>query len=154
MTTIKKNIDTKGRGTVMADSTKASPEQITYANLLFYGCWGSLALMAVTYAIYVFGLLDLYLPIPKVIELWSQSVGTYLREGNVPNGWGWLTLITHGDFINFLGIAILAGMTLVCFIPLAIAYAKKKDFLYFGIAIAEILILAFAASGIVGGGAH
>jgi hypothetical protein len=154
MTTIKKNMDTKGRGTVMADQTQASPEQITYANLLFYGCWGSLALMALTYIVYALGLLDLYMPISKVIALWSQPVGTYLSEGNVPNGWGWLTLIGHGDFINFLGIAILAGMTIVCFIPLAIAYAKKKDFLYFGIAVTEILILALAASGIVGGGAH
>ena len=28
-------------------SGKASPEQITYANMLFYGCWGGLGLMAI-----------------------------------------------------------------------------------------------------------
>jgi hypothetical protein len=138
----------------MADQTKASPEQITYANLLFYGCWGSLALMALTYVIYVLGLLDLYIPISKVIELWSQPVGTYLHEGNVPHGWGWLVLIGHGDFINFLGIVILAGMTIVCYIPLAITFAKKKEFIFLSIAVAEILVLSLAASGIVGGGAH
>jgi hypothetical protein len=31
---------------------------------------------------------------------------------------------------------------------------KKKDILFAMIATAEILVLAFAASGIVGGGAH
>lgn len=154
MTTKKNDIDTRGRDTIMADQAKASPEQITYANLLFYGCWGSLGLMALTYIVYALGLLDLYLPIPKVIELWSQPVGTYLHEGNVPHGWGWLALIGHGDFINFIGIAILAGMTIVCYIPLVIAYAKKKDSIYMGIAVAEILVLALAASGLVGGGAH
>ena len=33
----------------------AAPEQITYSNLLFYGCWSGLALMIVTYLIYVLG---------------------------------------------------------------------------------------------------
>ncbi len=154
MTTKQNDIDTKGRTVAMIDNTKATPEQVTYANLLFWGCWGSLALMALTYLVYISGIFEPHVPITQVTELWSQPVGTYLREGNVPQGWGWAALIGQGDFLNFIGIAILAGMTIICYIPLAITYAKKKDVIYLSIAVAEILVLTVAASGIVGGGAH
>ncbi|KUG28926.1 hypothetical protein ASZ90_001194 [hydrocarbon metagenome] len=129
-------------------------EQVRYANMLFYGCWGGLALMAITYLIYVFGVFEPHVPMDTVIQLWSKPVRDYLTVGQVPVGWGWATLLNKGDFLNFLGIALLAGMTLVCYIPLVVAYVKKKDSLFAAIAVAEILVLAFAASGIVGGGAH
>lgn len=133
---------------------KTPKEQVTYANLLFYGCWGGLGLMALTYLIYVFGLLDPQVPMATILELWSKPVGEYLSVGKVPVGWGWAGLLGKGDFLNFLGIALLAGMTLICYVPLVAAYIKKKDSLFAAIAVAEILVLAFAASGIVGGGGH
>ena len=42
---------------------KASPEQVTYANMLFYGCWGGLGIMAVTYVLYVTGILAPHVPL-------------------------------------------------------------------------------------------
>jgi len=133
---------------------KASPEQVAYANLLFYGCWGGLALMAVTYLLYVTGLITPHVPLEKVPLLWSEPVGTYLELGQVPVGWGWAVLIGKGDFLNFLGIVLLAGMTIVCYIPLIPVYMKRKEFIFAGLALAEIIVLLVAASGIVGGGAH
>ena len=135
-------------------SGKASPEQVTYANMLFYGCWGGLGLMAVTYLLYVFGIITPHIPLKMVPLMWSEPVGTYLELGQVPTGWGWSALILKGDFLNFLGIVLLAGMTIVCYIPLIPVYVKRKEFVFAGLALAEILVLLFAASGIVGGGAH
>ena len=133
---------------------KASPEQVTYANMLFYGCWGGLALMAVTYLLYVFGIITPHIPLNQIPLMWSEPVGTYLELGKVPTGWGWSVLIMKGDFLNFLGIVLLAGMTIVCYIPLIPVFLKRKEFVFAGLALAEILVLLFAASGIVGGGAH
>jgi hypothetical protein len=133
---------------------KAASEQVTYANMLFYGCWSGLALMAVTYLLYVFGVITPHIPLEKVPLLWSQPVGTYLELGQVPTGWGWSALIARGDFLNFLGIVLLAGMTIVCYIPLIPAFLKRKEYIFAWLALAEILVLLFAASGIVGGGAH
>ena len=133
---------------------KATPEQVTYANMLFYGCWGGLGLMAVTYLLYVTGLVTPHIPLEKIPLMWSEPVGTYLELGQVPTGWGWSVLILKGDFLNFLGIVLLAAMTLVCYIPLIPAFLKRKEFVFAGLAVAEILVLALAASGIVGGGAH
>jgi hypothetical protein len=133
---------------------KASPEQITYANMLFYGCWGGLAIMVLTYLLYVTGIIAPHIPLQTVARLWSQPVGTYLQQGNVPHGWGWTALIGQGDFLNFVGIVLLASMTLLSYIPLVPAYFKRGEKVFAFLAVAEILVLAVAASGIVGGGAH
>ena len=136
------------------DTTQTPPEQIVYSNMLFYGCWGSLALMAVTYLLYVLGVLTPHVPLDTVTQLWSQPVKAYLTQVNVPTGWGWFKLIGKGDFINFAGIVLLAGMTILCYIPLVGAYFKKKEPIFAVIAILEILVLAVAASGGVGSGGH
>lgn len=133
---------------------KASPEQVTYANMLFYGCWGGLAVMAVTYLLYVSGLVAPHVPLELIPRLWSQPVGTYLDLANVPHGWGWVVLVGQGDFLNFVGIVLLAGMTILCYIPLIPAYLKRGEKTFAILAMAEILVLLVAASGLVGGGAH
>lgn len=133
---------------------KTPREQIIYSNILFYGSWTALALMVATYLVYVLGFMSPHVPMDTILSLWSKPVGEYLSLGHVPLGWGWATLLNKGDFLNFLGIALLAGMTLVCYIPLVIVYFKEKKILFASIAAAEILVLALAASGLVGAGAH
>lgn len=133
---------------------KTPAEQITYANLLFYGCWGSLALMTVTFLIYVLGVLEPHVSMDQVTTLWSGPVGAYLEQANVPLGWGWLALLGSGDFLNFIGVVVLAGMTIVCYLTLITAFLKEKQAVFAVIAILEVLVLTLAASGIVGGGAH
>lgn len=135
-------------------NTNAPAEQITYANILFYGCWGGLALMAVTYFLYVSGVMEPYVSMDLVTKYWSQPVQEYLTQNNVPTGWGWAKLLSKGDFLNFVGIALLAGLTIIGYIPLVFAYLKKKDMPFVIIAVLEIIVLSVAASGIFGSGAH
>lgn len=106
--------------------TNAPAEQIAYANILFYGCWSGLALMLLTYMLYVTGLMEPYVSMELVTKYWAQPVGDYLSQNNVPTGWGWATLLSKGDFLNFLGIALLGGLTIVAYIPVTLAYFKKK----------------------------
>ena len=129
-------------------------EQVVYADILFWGCWGGLALLAVTYLLYVFGIITPHVPLETITTLWSQPVAAYLAKGNVPHGWGWLILIGKGDFMNFLGIVLLAGLTILAYIPLVPAFIKKGDKVFAILSVLEILVLTLAASGIVGGGAH
>lgn len=129
-------------------------EQVVYANLLFYGCWVSIFLMAITYVIYITGLLDPYVPVQEITGYWSGPSSQYVHHARVPVGWGWVSLLGRGDFLNFIGIALLAGMTLVCFLTLIPAYLRKKDWAFLLITVIEILVLCLAASGILGTGGH
>jgi hypothetical protein len=136
------------------EAAKAPPEQITYANLLFYGSWAAIAILLITFFVYVTGVFDSYIPINEVSQYWTMPVSQYVHEANVPTGWGWATLLGKGDFLNFVGIALLAGMTIVCFIVILPYYVKQKDIAFVVLIILEVLVLCLAASGLLGTGGH
>jgi len=135
-------------------SPAPSKEQTAYADLLFYGCWAGLVIMLITYAVYVSGILPPHVPLERMPEYWSEPVSVYLTKAQVPIGWGWLALLGQGDFANFVGVVLLAGMSIVCYLRVLPGLLAKKDMIYFTLALIQVLVLVFAASGIVGAGAH
>lgn len=137
-----------------SQAPQAPPEQITYANLLFYGSWGAIAILLITFFVYVSGVFESYIPINEISQYWSMPVSQYVQEANIPIGWGWATLIRKGDFLNFIGIVLLAGMTIVCFIVILPYYIKQKDIPFMVLIILEVLVLCLGASGIFGTGGH
>ncbi|MEE9609665.1 MAG: hypothetical protein V3W19_00355 [Desulfatiglandales bacterium] len=136
------------------EAPQTPPEQITYANLLFYGSWGAIAILLITFGVYVSGVFESYIPINEVSQYWSMPVSQYVHEANVPTGWGWATLLGKGDFLNFIGITLLAGMTIVCFIVILPYYIKQKDIAFVVLIILEVLVLCLGASGLLGPGGH
>ena len=130
------------------------PEQLAYANLLFIGAWTGIVLMIITYFIYIGGILSPHVDLALITQNWDKGVDEYLKITKSPHGWGWLTLMNKGDFLNFFGIVLLAVLTLICYLFLIAGYKKRKDWAYFVIAITEVIVLAFAASGILGSGGH
>ena len=137
-----------------SQAPQTPPEQLTYANLLFYGSWGAIAILLITFAVYVSGIFESYIPINEVSQYWSMPVSQYVHEANIPIGWGWAGLLGKGDFLNFIGIVLLAGMTIVCFLVILPHYLKEKDIPYVVLIILEVLVLCLGASGLLGTGGH
>lgn len=129
-------------------------EQKTYATLLLYGCWIGIGIMVITYFFYLSGIIEPYVSIDKVTDLWHLPSDEFSQRLDIPGGWGWTALLGYGDFLNFIGIVMLGALTIIGYLVLIPAYIKKKDMLFTSIAIVEILVLLLAASGILGGGAH
>ena len=136
------------------ETPKTAPEQVAYANLLFYGSWSAIAILVITYLIYISGIMGSYVPLEKITYYWSHPVHDYLTEMNVPTGWGWVGLLGHGDFLNFIGIVILAGMTIVCCLRVLPFYLAAKDTVFAVIVVLEVVVLCLGASGIFGSGGH
>ncbi len=70
----------------------------------------------------------------------------------MPTGWGWLELVSYGDVLNFLPLAFLAVITIVCYITIIPVLLRKKDVIYVAIALIEVVVLLLAASGILQAG--
>jgi len=136
------------------ENLKASREQIIYANLLVIGVWAGIIILVATYAIYVTGILPAHVDMSVIPQLWGKGVGEYLEMTHSPHGWGWTALLSKGDFLNYLGFAFLALMTIVCYLVLVRGYSRQKDWIYAAIAVLEIVVLSVAASGILGAGGH
>ena len=131
-----------------------STEQLKYADMLFHGCWIGLGVMLLTYFAYVSGLVSPHVPLAEIPQYWSQPVAHYLEKAQVPTGWGWVRLLNNGDFLNFIGVVILAGMSMLCYLRTIPALFRKKDTAMGVIAVLEVIVLLVAASGIVGSGGH
>jgi hypothetical protein len=134
--------------------TKASEEQLVYANLLGKGALTGLVLIVIIFAIYVSGVLPNVVDYDKIQSYWTLRASDYIHQTNSPTGWNWVGLLNKGDMLNLIGIAILAGMTLICYLRLLPVFLKKKDTVYTIITIIEIVVLLFAASGILKTGGH
>jgi len=133
----------------MAGKLQATEEQITYAKILDIGMKIGLIAIIITFAIYALGVLSPHIPVQDVSKYWTLSVHDYLLATNIPNGWGWLSMVGKGDFLNFTGIAFLAGVTIICYLAIVPILFRKKDSIYGIIAILEVLVLVLAASGIL-----
>jgi len=138
----------------MEDRVEVTKEQLLYAEILFLGAWGGIALMCITFIIYLSGIIEPYVPIDTLQNLWNLPSGEFLEKLNIHEGWTWVYLLGKGDFLNFLGIALLGLLTILGYFTLVFAYFKKGDKIYTAIAVAEILVLLLAASGILGSGGH
>jgi hypothetical protein len=136
------------------EKTRATEEQMAYAKILSTGAMVGLATLVVTFVLYVGKVLEPVVPIEKLPELWGMKAKDYLHTAHLPHGWGWVPLIGHGDFLCFIGIVILSGLTVVCYLAILPILIKKKDKAYAIMAVVEVLILVLAASGILKAGGH
>jgi hypothetical protein len=135
-------------------SLQAGPEQVLYAAILEKGMYFGLLFIIITYLIYVSGIIKPYIPLADIPKLWHMDVKEYLHTTNIHSGWAWLGMIRYSDFLNFIPIAILAGVTILCFLSIVPVLWRENDKLYAVFALLESIILGFAASGILGSGGH
>ena len=134
--------------------TKASEEQLAYAGVLNIGMWFGLAVLVVTFLVYISGLLPAFVAIDELPKYWKMRVHDYNVALNAPTGWGWAAMIGKGDYLNFIGIAILSGLTILCYLVILPILIRKKDTPYVVIAILEVAVLVLAASGLLKTGGH
>jgi hypothetical protein len=127
-------------------------EQLLYAKLLDWGTRVGMVALVLSFGAYVLGLVSPHVPLPQLPQVWSHPVATYLQETASPTGWGWLALVQRGDVSGLVGIAILAGCSLVCLLALVPLYLKRGDKAFAALCLAEVAVVVLAASGWLSGG--
>ncbi|MGE0080124.1 MAG: hypothetical protein AB7U81_02375 [Thiohalomonadaceae bacterium] len=127
----------------------ASEEQVAYARILDAGMKLGFVVVVVSFLLYVFGLVTPHVPVEQLPHYWTLSAQDYMAATNVPTGWGWLSLAGKGDYLNFIGIAILSLVTVVCYLRILPILVKGGDKAYTIIAGLEVLVLLLAASGVL-----
>jgi len=130
-------------------SLEPTPEQIRYAWGLEKGMYAGLACLFITFALYICGVMEPHIPTDELASHWTKNVHTYLADAEIETGWNWIFMLGYGDFVNFIGIVILAGVTILCYISILPMLLKSKDFLYAGLVAVEVIVLVVAASGII-----
>jgi hypothetical protein len=140
-----------------AIESRPNEEQLLYAKILEIGMFVGLGLLLVTFFLYVSGIVAPAVPVEELPKYWEMSVHDYLEATNhdyvhrehAITGWSWLSVLGKGDYLNFLGIALLSGVTVVCYLGIVPTLIKKRDLVFAAISLMEVVILTLAASGIL-----
>jgi hypothetical protein len=154
MSTTESTVIEKQRQAEVAERLEATEEQKLYGKILDIGMKIGLAGIIVSFFVYVTGILAPKIPVAEVSNYWGMKSHDYLKAAKIESGWSWLGMYKHGDFLNFFPIAFLSGITIVCFIAIIPILLRKKDTPYALIAIAEVIVLLAAATGLVSAGGH
>lgn len=135
-------------------ATKATEEQILYADILNKGMLIGLVGLIITFIIYATGILEPKIPLAQVQNYWVIPVNDYLEQSGIHAGWAWLGNLKYGDMLNFLPIAFLSLLTIICYLAIIPGLLRKKDTAYVALALVEVIVLVLAASGLLGSGGH
>lgn len=135
----------------MSPPDYASPEQRLYAKWLDWGTRAGFLLLVATFLVYVLGGLPPAIPLDDLPKYWSLPVDEYLAATGAPTGWGWVARLASGDYLNFLGVAVLGGVTIVCYLRLLPEFLRRGERVFAAICAIEIVVLVVAAAGLVGG---
>ena len=122
--------------------------QALFARWVRAGTRIALALLVAGYVVYVAGLLPPQLPPEQLAKLWGLPLAEYLAASGAATGWRWLALAGHGDYFNFLGIALLAAIVPLAYLrtlPVLAQRARPHAL----IALLELVVLLAAASGLL-----
>jgi hypothetical protein len=130
----------------------ASAEQRLYAGWLDLGARIGFVVLVASFVVYVTGLVPPGVAHAELPRYWSLPVTEYLAATGAPSGWGWIARLGESDLLNFVGVAILGMVTILCYARVLAAFVRSRERALAAICIAEIVVLVVAASGILGAG--
>jgi hypothetical protein len=133
----------------MQDIEQRTGEQHIYARWLAFGVYLGFGALVVSFVVYMTRLLPPGIPPEQLPRYWGLPVGEYVKLTGAPTGWSWVARLGESDLLNFVGFAILASTTMVCYLRMLPVFARARERVFAAICIAEVMVLVAAASGLV-----
>ncbi|HZM34240.1 MAG TPA: hypothetical protein VFC18_07045 [Burkholderiales bacterium] len=129
-----------------------STEQQVYARWLDWSTRVALAVLIAAYVAYAVELVPPAVAVADLPRLWVMPVDAYLESTGAPSGWGWLGMLASGDYLNMVGVALLCLVTVLCYLRILPLLLGRSERLQATFAIAQVIVLLVAASGLLAGG--
>ena len=132
-----------------------SPEnlvQTRYARWLDAATRIAFAASLAAFVVYAGGLLPSFVPLEQLPSLWHLPVDEYLERTGAPAGWGWLGLLGYSDYLALACVALIGTVTLVCYLAILPLLLRVGERLEAALVAAQVIVLVFAASGLLAGG--
>ncbi len=133
----------------MEDIERRTHEQRSYARWLAFGVSVGFGSLVVSFVVYMTRLLAPGIAPEQLPRYWGLPVAEYVKATGAPTGWSWVMRLGEGDLLNYVGFAILASVTMVCYLRMLPIYLRTRERAFAAICVAEIAVLAAAASGLL-----
>jgi hypothetical protein len=136
----------------MSEQIHADKVQLAYAAVLGKTSTIGIGIIVVGYALYVLQILPSMASPETVAAHWHLRASELHQAIQMPTGWSWISQLGYGDVLTFASLLYLASVTTICLIVLIPVLLKENDRIYAVITSLQVVILLFAAAGIVSGG--
>jgi hypothetical protein len=124
-------------------------ENRVYSRILTITCYIGGFITAVSFFIYMCGLVEPLVPLSDLPSLWtvpSKEIGQVM---GFSTGWGWVSYLPRSDILCFVGLSLIASGTVVAYFSMLFIYIWKRNFLYSVIILLELAVLVLVAAGLV-----
>ncbi|MGQ0652241.1 MAG: hypothetical protein ACT4P4_08255 [Betaproteobacteria bacterium] len=122
--------------------------ELIYARWLDAAAKSAFIASLAAFLVYALGVRPAFVPLDALPRLWSLPVDEYLRRTGAPSGWGWLAFTDRGEYLCLACLALLASVTLACYLRVLPALWRDGERLEAAIAAAQAAVLVAAASGV------
>lgn len=122
-----------------------------YARWLDGASQAGFAISLGAFLLYVGGVLPAYLPLEDLPRYWTLPVHRFIEITGAPQGWAWLGQLRYGDALNLAAVALLGLVTPVCYARLLPALVAEREWVQAALALAQLVVLVAAASGLLAG---
>jgi len=136
----------------MKPQLHANRIQLTYATVLSWTSTLGIIFVVAGYLIYVFQLLPSTVSPSEVAMHWHLRAAELHKIVPVPSGWDWIFQLGRGDVLSYASVVYLSSVTMLCLAVIIPLFLKEKDMIYAVMTLLQVLVLVFAAAGIVSGG--
>ena len=126
--------------------------QEAYARWLEISVRIAFAASLASFLVYASAVLPAFVALEELPALWGLPVDRYLEKTGAPSGWGWLPLIAFSDYLSLACMALVAMVTLACYLAILPLLLRLGERLQAALAGAQVLVLLVAASGFLAGG--
>jgi len=121
-----------------------------YARWLDIATKAGFVVSLLAFLVYVGQLVPAYVPLDELPRYWTLPVHKFIEVTGAPSGWAWFAELGYGDGLNLAAIALLGLVTPVCYARLLATLIAERDWLQATLALAQIIVLLAAASGVAG----
>ncbi len=136
----------------MKQQLHANRIQLTYATVLSWTSTLGIIFVVAGYLVYVFQLLPSTVSPSEVAMHWHLRAAELHKIVPVPSGWDWIYQLGRGDVLSYASVVYLSSVTMLCLAVIIPLFLKEKDMIYAVMTLLQVLVLVFAAAGIVSGG--
>ena len=124
-------------------------EQQLYARIVYHMNYLGLFVLVVGFVLYLTGMLAPNVPLEDLHKYWSLPLDQYLEKTGAPTGWQWISELGYGDAAPLLGIAILASITIVCYLVLFFKFLQRGIRPLVAITLIELFLMLLSASNLI-----
>ena len=124
-------------------------EQQLYARIVYHMNHLGLFVLVVGFVLYLTGMLAPNVPLEDLHKYWSLPLDQYLEKTGAPTGWQWISELGYGDAAPLLGIAILASITIVCYLVLFFKFLRRGIRPLVAITVIELFLMLLSASNLI-----